>query len=201
MGVFIRAEFDPDQDPEVVASHMRAYEKKQRRREARALEKVRFPVYVVPGLDAALGGWGSAAKRTTGVDVMHGKPEDGRWLSVESECEDFSHEEEAVAARRALEMTLEQGNWPDLSDPAVSLWLDARGRDRTRAVAHVDPARREVAIDGRPFAFTVAESGEHWAAVARPAEDLSITITARGIPFEGIELVALDDPLTLLGPE
>jgi hypothetical protein len=145
------------------------------------LKRVRFPVYVVPGRPAELVGWGRSGRRTTDVEVLHGSELDRRWVRVESEGDtsDYPETEEGVA-RFALEVLDFRRGAPAAARPAATT--------------------RSLQVDGKPLAFTVVRSGDGWAAVAEPAESTRVTLAARGVPIDGLELVTLDDPLSLLSP-
>jgi hypothetical protein len=69
-----------------------------------------------------------------------------------------------------------------------------------RMAARAEASTRELTVEGKPLTFTVVTNGEVRAAVARPTEKSEITLTAHGVPVDEVELVTLDDPLSLLSP-
>jgi hypothetical protein len=103
---------------------------------------------------------------------------------------DALDEDVPTAARRALENAFEPDEeWPDISEPALTLWINARDRERRRATAVAELSRRTLVVDGSPTEFTFATAGQRWAAVGG-----NLTITARNVPPEQVHLIQQTTP-------
>jgi hypothetical protein len=189
-------DWDDTPDDEVeMASH---------RTPPRALAGVDFPVYAIGGRDARLGGYGSSSAGIDSVDVAHGSPEDGPWIVVSTE-RGQQMESDATVAREALGNALSSTDepWPhDLSEAALSLWLHTRDRDRRRLAAEAPLEPIALPVDGSPVEFQLVRSGEHWAAAARVADDLGVTVSACGIDPSDLALERMRNPggLAASGP-
>lgn len=89
-------------------------------------------------------------------------------------------------ARRAIENLTFEEDWPELSDTAILLWLNARARDRV-AEAHRAPVRDvELAINGKSVTFATAALGNSFAAASR-FQGATILLSGAGTS-DGLEL-------------
>jgi hypothetical protein len=151
-----------------------------------ALVEARFPVYAVRGRPAKVGSWGRDRDGVDLVEVVHAGPPR---LTVTTERHVLHGA--AWLARRALAgLGEEPGEWPDLSQPALAIWLNAQERERRRLAATADVLPRQMSIDGAPARFEIATAEIGWAGVRRHG-DLLITVAARECAPAEIEL----DPL------
>ncbi len=69
-------------------------------------------------------------------------------------------------ARRALEDLQPVEHWPDLSETAVLLWINARSRERIAESHRASVNEVSATIDGEPIIFTQASLGGAFAAAA-----------------------------------
>jgi hypothetical protein len=160
---------------------------------AAALAGARFPVYGVAGREPWLAGLGSSGDATTEVGIAHGTPGDENWLLVSTERRE-QMDSLAAVARSALEQGLSTADesWPDdISEAALTLWLRTRERDRLRAVAAATVERCVLAVDGSPVEFQLVRSDRYWAAAARIADDLGVTVCACGVDPAAVVLERL----------
>jgi hypothetical protein len=79
--------------------------------------------------------------------------------------------------------------WPDGSETAILLSLNARGRAREADAAAAPIRHLDLPVNGVATPFTVVAQGERFAAVAR-LEDATIVIAGHGDP-DGLVLEAL----------
>jgi hypothetical protein len=164
------------------------------------LADVGFPVYGLADHEPRLGGWGMKGSATTEVSVEHGRLDGDAWAQVTTELEDHPMDSETATARRALETSLhdaEAEDWPaGLSDSALTLRLHDVERARRRA-ASVPAESHQITVDGVVREFQLVRSASRWGAAARIADDMLLTIAARGIDPSGVSLVRVPDPAGL----
>ena len=193
---FYRLEVDQDHPGAHIETAAR--EAERRAQDMRLLAAVNFPVYVfasgpTPRAESLGGG-------TPLYDAMRGGPShvrvhhddgDHRLLSVEtiSDPDDSSPEELARdAIRNLMDRTAER--WPELSEPALSLWLDERERDLSRSVLDARRSTEKIEVDGTPQSFTCLSLDRRWAAAAGIC-DLTVVILSRGVPLSATRLTSV----------
>jgi hypothetical protein len=140
------------------------------------LAEATFPVYAVSGRPAEVGGSGRRREVLDQLEIVHA---DAPPVTVTTERGYDVPLGEARLARRAV---ADLYPWPlrppELSPPAISIWIQARQRERRRVSATAQLGEADIRIDGEPARFTLATAETGWAAVRRHA-DLVITVTAR----------------------
>jgi hypothetical protein len=168
-----------------------------RERGRKALDGVDFAIYVARGHAPRIGGWGGRNGETNRVTVEHGaRPgEPGPALSVQTEHEPVAYASERAQARSTLYGALseEMGPWPARSNAGLSVLLHAFERRRLAVAARASVAQRTLLVEGEPQRFELVSTGDRWVAVARRGE-IVVTVTARCVDADDVELVALEDP-------
>ena len=196
-GVFYAPACAMETSPDELERLTREAEAQMRERGRRALDGVDFAIYVARGREPRIGGWGGRNGETNSVTVEHGaRPgEPGPALSVQTEHEPVAYASERAQARSTLYGALsdEIGPWPARSNAGLSVLLHADERRRLAVAARASVAQRTLLVDGEPQRFELVSTGDRWVAVARRGE-IVVTVTARSIDADGVELVALEDP-------
>jgi len=171
-------------------------ELRMRERVHAQLEGLGFAVFAARDRPPRIGGWGGHNGVTTSVTVDHGaKPgEPGPALSVRTEVEPVAYESERARARSTLYGALseEMGPWPERSNAGLSIWLHDRERERLAVAARASVEQRALVVDDEAQRFEFVRTGDRWVAVAR-RRDIVVTVTARGVDADDVELVALED--------
>lgn len=99
-------------------------------------------------------------------------------LAVTTETDEWL-ESPSRLVRGALESLTLEDHWPELSDAAVLLWLNARTRERA-AEAHRAPVHEvEIVIDGESTTFTTVALHDEFAAATR-LPDATILVSGSG---------------------
>lgn len=164
------------------------------RQVAPMLAAIGFTVYAPAGLPVTIGGWGgSDERRADRITLTHHDAHETR-LDVETSAgHDHGFSDAAEHARDALTQALDSSvdaGPPDLSQPALSLWLNARRRGFARAAARASVTPLTLTVEGRSRPFVTARSDRDWAAVGR-IDDLTLTVTAHAITPEQVHLRGL----------
>jgi hypothetical protein len=183
-----------------VVSPRRAIERDHRQMVER-FRAAPFPLYGLPASwpgPRHLGGWEGGWARgqrpvTTALSLGHGEPlaEEGSQLRVEVRVEHGQDEPVMTAIvqrRRDLAEELWVQAAPQVHDLAEHFGQLAAARRRP------DPgwSRVTIPVDGRPVGFEWLAERRHW--VARAAlDDRTLTLHARDLPVESVELVAVSD--------
>jgi hypothetical protein len=173
-----------------------------------------FPIYAADGWPAQLGGSGSQGDDLTEIriyhyETSHGDPHEGDppRLVITTKREPrrgvLLHE-----ARQTLEGWIRNeaaSAWPEVSHPALTLWLRARARESRGAVLGAVASEQPITIDGSsaPTLMLSGPAGSRapWVAVAHHA-DLTITIAAGDLDPSSLRLEPIADPAAQqLGPE
>ncbi|MDX6681359.1 MAG: hypothetical protein QOG94_1398 [Solirubrobacteraceae bacterium] len=202
VGVFY-ASFEPDAELGADERARRGRELDARlRRDARdTLRDLPFAVYAARGQDARLGGWGSSDGAPSSVTIEHGARagDGGPALSVHTEHERRAYESERAIASSTLfgELSGDDGDWPQRSAAGLAVALHVRERERLRIAARAMAGERRLLVDGEPLLFRTLAAGARWVAVRRHGE-LAITVAARDVRPDAVELVALDGPVAEL---
>jgi hypothetical protein len=175
MGTFISAEL-PDAEP--TADEAAAWQEEADRHRARDIEFVlsglRFPLYGPADRPVELVGHGSHNRALSTVTLRHGS------ITVETSFERSWPFPLADVVRRDLSDLVREGEeWPRLSQPALTLWLDARDRDATERAARTPIRPVPLPVEGRPVSFLRCGDDAAWAAATRVG-DLQIAVTATG---------------------
>lgn len=189
--------FGADSTPQAARPQPDWAEEFHRREVAPMLATIDFAIYTPAGLPVSLGGWGGDARRTDRVTIVYENT--GVRVAVETAAgRDHGFADDAEHARDALEAALdnEPQAWPDRSPPALSLWLNARQRLFARTAARAQQSDRRLAIAGQPTTFTALDAQDCWSAVGR-VDDLTITISARGVLPHQLHLESVADPTAL----
>jgi hypothetical protein len=172
-------------------------------RQEKAFRTAPVPLYGLPatwrGLRSLGGGdWGGTANHIapTELEVIHGDPEvpTGTVLrvSVSSELGKREVPRDQILRRLAEDLWREQHR-PPPGLPPERLHEWARARDREVQSRATLPAELvQVVVDGRATPFDQISEGSAWVAVGL-VDDVTITLRARGIPIEAVELVRLTD--------
>jgi hypothetical protein len=219
-GTFFAISSEPDESEDEVTraariARDRAHARKQRwLMHTLTLRATSFPIYAAVGWPAHIGGSGSQGDDLTEIRIYHYETADAApyqgdpprlviTTKREPRCDTPLHE-----ARQTLEEWIRgdaAGAWPEVSRPAVTLWLRARARESRGAALGAVASEQPITIDGSS-ASTLMLSGpagprDPWVAVARHA-DLAITIAARDLDPASLRLEPIADPAAqLLGPE
>ena len=196
-GSWIAVEDDEeDLDPEA-ATEAESALARHRQERLENLRGLMMPVYALedPPHPPALGGWGGDDQGVHSVTVRHG---DGDGLMIEIRTERRRFGSATDAARVALENALHDlGEWPDVSQPALALWLRARERERRAESALAERFEVEIPVAATTVAFEGVRSGHAWAVVGT-VDQLRIIVTGRQRSPDGIRLRKLDDAVTEL---
>ncbi len=162
-----------------------------RREHWQPLSAVSFPVYALadPAAPVELGGHGSDWKGTTSVAIDQGD------IAIESEAERHAYDGPVEHLRRLLSRALtdQQGFSPEASFAAMTLWFDARERERAAVVLRAEQFEVDVEIDGGPVRFAGLRAGGTWA-LAGHVGDVRVSISGRGVEPEDVRLRRLDPP-------
>jgi hypothetical protein len=178
--------------------HPRSAWDAQRQRFYRVLRSPPFPLYGLPSGWAGprlAGGHGEGSEGVTSISLGHGDPFDPSApqahvevarerhplpleYRLRTEAENIWHQEEAPPP-------------PGLNDDQFRSWVEEREREfRERPLP--EPRTIALSIDGsRTDAQFIAE-GSSWVAFAE-LDDLTVTVRARNIPVEDVELVRVTD--------
>jgi hypothetical protein len=171
------------------------------RQEVERFQAAPFPLYGLPPTwpgPRHLGGWEDSWTKgqrpvTTALSLGHGDPlaEEGPQLRVEVRVEGVEPEP-GMTMRVESQRQLAEDLWLAAAlpahDPAEHFKQLAAVRRRP------DPAWSQVTIpvDGRPAGFEWLTEGRHWVARAELG-DRTLTLRARDLPVEGVELVRVTD--------
>jgi ribosomal protein L37E len=159
-----------------------------------------FPLYGLPASwpgPRQLGGWaGGGSERqpvTTALELGHGDPlaEEGPQLRVEVSVERLDTGQvpaEWSQRQRGLAEDLWLAAAPPAHDPAEHWERIAALRSRPDAAW----AQVSIPVDGRPVAFAWLAEGRHWVAQGE-LEDRTLTLHARDLPVESVQLVRATD--------
>jgi hypothetical protein len=159
-----------------------------------------FPLYGLPASwpgPRQLGGWAGGGSEgqpvTTALELGHGDPlaEEGPQLRVEVSVERLDTGQvpaEWSQRRRGLAEELWLAASPPAHDPAGHWYQIAAVGSRP------EPAWSQVTIpvDGRPVGFAWLAEGRHWVAQGE-LEDRTLTLRARDLPVESVQLVRVTD--------
>ncbi|MEJ7893976.1 MAG: hypothetical protein WKF94_15200 [Solirubrobacteraceae bacterium] len=190
-GVFYAPLEDDTRTEQEQQEDLERFQAEEREREQTMLANLDFVVVAAAGAWPAgeIGGHGSSDNRTTSVTVQH-TLDDRCWLRIQTlrfEEEPWSSAIE-LARGGLISAVHEFGEWPgELSEPALSLWLDAREGERNAAVAAAEEATATVHVEGTPVGFTVLDADGAWSAAADHG-DLRIVLTGRGVPLADLRL-------------
>ena len=194
MGVWY-APFDPDAEPDPVAvAEAERYRRERVREQLERLSDAAVPVYAIRGgpEPRTLGSW-STGDRSMSVTVRNGDRA-GSWVEVET----LHGRRRPEAIRWTLfDALLRPDDPPRASTPAVALWLRGREREQHAHAATAAPFGIELTVDGAPVPFEGLRTGDVWA-LAGETGDARITVIARGVAPDGIELGRLADPVAEL---
>ncbi len=173
------------------------------RREEEALRAAPFPIYGLPPSwegPRLLGGmaWGGIGRDVgpTELELAHGDPEDptGLMLRVSSSLSRGEPDLPLELVRRQLgEWLWQEQKRPPTGLPQEGLreWVRARDREfRRRVIPSFTPVR--IPVDGEPVRFDHLPEGRAWVAVGG-TDDLTITLRARNLAVEAVELVRVND--------
>lgn len=174
-----------------------------------AAAAVRDATFALYELDEAwegprhVSGWGGGTRRAIGrVSLRHGPfdPTEGPVVDVETSVDPDRLSDDAQV-REALESLFfdQDETWPRKSRAAMQLWHSARERVHRARGARAEVRPVTIPIDGVPTRFTLAEEGELWAAVSQ-RDEVTITITARGVALTDLALRTLRDPTAYGAP-
>ena len=147
-----------------------------------------FPVYGLdnPAAPAELAGHGSDRSGTTRVRIDQGD------MMVESETGRRAPEGPASTCDACSPTPwAARTEWPDVSHPAMTLWLNARERERSAAALRGDSFTLDVLVDGEPVPFAGLRSGGTWA-LAGHVGDVRVSIRGRGLEPGDVRLRRLD---------
>lgn len=175
------------------------------------LRAVTFPIYAAERWRAMIAGSGSEDDQLTRLTIGHHDTPDADphagdqpRLEITTSNEDLSPGEEAREARRTLEAWLWHDGvaWPDASEAARTLWLDARRREVRQRVLLATSSEQAITIDGTPQRFfTLTSPTGRWVATRRH-HDLTVTVAGRDLDPATIDLEPMPNPAArLLGPE
>jgi hypothetical protein len=173
------------------------------RRQEESFRTAPFPLYGLPptwrGLRSLGGGdWGGTGRHAvpTELELIHGDPEGpaGAVLRVVVSSELGKREvSRNHALRRLAEDLWREQDRPPSGLPPEHLHEWARARDREVRSRETPPtAPVHVPVDGRPIPFDHISEGTAWAAVGI-ADDVTITLRARSIAIEAVELRRVTD--------
>jgi hypothetical protein len=123
---------------------------------------------------------------------VHHDDGDHRLLSVETISDPDSDESPKELARDAIRNLMDRRaeRWPDLSESALSLWLDGGERDLSRSVLDARRSTEKIEVDGTPRSFTCLALDRRWAAAAHIG-DLTVVILSRGVPLSATRLTSV----------
>lgn len=204
IGTFYGAMAPEDVDPEEVARRVREHELERQTKAREALGTASFRIYAAAGWPAEATGWGWGMRWPEdlhSIRISHGawNEQSGATLTVETEVEEELIDSELAEARHLLEVNLGEtiGDWPDLSEAALTIWLEARDRERRRIAADAIPELRLVDVDEEPREFLVVQADARWAAVSR-LDTVVVKVTGRDVPVEDLRLEALSDPVSIV---
>jgi hypothetical protein len=207
IGTFYGAETSDDVVPEGVARRVREHDLERRSKAREALASASFPIYVAVGWPVEANGWGSGMRWPEdlhSIRISHGawKDQSGGTLTVETQLEERVLDSELAEARELLEASLYEttGEWPEVSESALTVWLEARDRERRRIAAEAKPQLRLIDVDGEAQEFLVLQAGSRWAAASRLGS-VVVKVSAREVPVEDLRLESLSDPVALVGEE
>ena len=180
------------------------WEERDREERRQALGGVRFPLYGLgPGWRGgrAVGGWGSTGGTTTGIILYHGEilyeQAVGPSVTVESartERDELRSDRE-ICVDALVTLIAEDEKDRDMGDAssaAVALWFAATERTARERAHSATQGSTTIPVDGKPVAFVLLDGGDRWAACARVGK-VVVTVTATGVPLEGLELVRIKD--------
>jgi hypothetical protein len=154
-----------------------------------AARSVRFPLYGLVGHEPSVVGHGSHGQEVDQVTLAFETPAGS--VTVETSAADPWESPDGLA-RQALEALLHERDsaWPEGSETAISLWLNARHRSHAADAAAAAAAERAVSVNGAPASFVTVGHGNRFAAVGN-ADHLTIIIAGHGDPRD-LELTALE---------
>jgi hypothetical protein len=208
MGVFISApsEDEPDASEEAELQLSEVLEARDRATKE-AIGQAAFEIYRVKGFASHLLSWSSRdaiSEVTLGDAHWEGQTWRPSQIEVTTSLRDFDRPErkEESAAREALQPMAggASGDWPNRSAAGLSIWLDRDEREHRRRAAEADVRRLTLPIDGAPHEWTVASSGESWAAVHRN-ESVTLTVRATGVPVTDVEVERVSDRGSISAPK
>ena len=172
------------------------------RQEAERFRAAPFPLYGLPAAwpgSRHLGGWegswtkGQRRPVTTALSLGHGDPlaEDGPQLRVEVSVERLDTGQ-VPAEWSQRQRGLGEELWLAAAPPAhdvVEHWQQVAAAHR-RPNAAWSPV--SIPVDGRPVVFQWLAEGRHWVAQGG-LEDATLTLRARDLPVESVQLVWVTD--------
>lgn len=154
----------------------------------------RFQLYGLVGLQPTVSGYASHDADLDSVSLAFDTPAGP--VTVDTSIEHGWGESKTARARQALEGLLDEpdGSWPERSETATLLWLNARHRKRAADAAAAPVQELDISINDAATAFITVAYGERFAAAGN-ADDVAITISGQGDPT----CLAIDtlDPSTL----
>jgi hypothetical protein len=171
------------------------------RREEEAFRNAPFPLYGLPPFWAgprSLGGmgWGGMGKDAglTELELRHGDPEDpeGTELRISSSVSRGERDLPwALVLRGLAEDLWVEGHPPPSDHEQLRQWINAREREhRRQETPSFAPVR--IPVDDESVSFDHLADGSAWVAVTR-RDALAITLRARNLSIEGVELVTVRD--------
>lgn len=173
------------------------------RREEEAFRAAPFALYGLPPSwegSRFLGqwGWGGMGKEVgpTELELAHGDPEDPAGL--EFRVSSSLSRREPELPREFVLRQLAEGLWQKQNRPPTGLpperlhdWVRAREQEsRRRDIPPFTPV--QIPVDGEPVRFDHHSEGPAWVAVGR-TDDVSITLRARNLAVDAVELVRVTD--------
>jgi hypothetical protein len=217
-GAFImRSERDASEDEATRAARIaraRAHwRKRQWLSDTMTLRAVQFPIYGAEGWPGQLGGVGSRDDQIISIKIHHYEtPDADMWaggrprLAITTRRGELRPGEALSEARQALESVIRQdagaGQWPDASHAAITLWLEARNRERRAAVLNARQSEKLITIDGvSTSALMLNAPHNRWAAAVRRG-DLTGIVATHDLEPASLRLAPISDPAAaMLGPE
>jgi hypothetical protein len=152
----------------------------------------------------SVNGWGGTGDAVEEVTLAHGNPEEeGPWITVSASVGDTFRGVGETARGELANLVGTPKQWPELSEPALSLWLSARRREGEALASSAPRAIAPIGFDGELLGFHLFSAAGHWTAVARigateeyedgdPAPPLTIMLASHGVPASDIALESAD---------
>jgi hypothetical protein len=187
-------------EPEALEALQRRAQEDRRDSSRAALDQIKFPLLRVVGAPARLSGWGGGAAGFTNASLTVGDPS-SPWGFIKIETEAWRADlDAAIEALPTPYGVGEAEEWPEISRPALSIWLEGQRREerliRLNALKGVVPKSIVVDVDSEPHGLTVVETGKCWAISGR-VRDMQVTISGdEGMP-KGLALETVTDTASL----
>jgi hypothetical protein len=162
-GTFMRTRSQPDEseDEATLAARIARARKRRWLSDAMTLRAARFPIYGADGWPARVVGSGSRGDELTEIKIHHYENPDGDpyagdqpRIEITTQRDELHHSGPLGEARQTLESWIQRGSgaarWPDAPHAAITLWLEARRRERRAAVLGAIRSEQLITIDGAP---------------------------------------------------